>query len=121
MTHSPTSSGPPHHTPTTCWCCGRRAFGIGIGEFGRRGDGDPKFLCEACIPLIEHIKAVVRFDEYEQNAIHATIEAVGPLIEKFGTDLAEWDADQVEEFVTAIILGFGHSIREQVREREIPF
>jgi hypothetical protein len=121
MTHEPTSSGPPHHVPTTCYACGRRAHGIGFGTFGRDGKGDPHFLCENCIPLMAQIKATTRWDAFEQRALEATIEMVGPIIETNGPDLSEWTAEQVEEFVGAVILSFGTSIREQVRSGSVPF
>lgn len=117
MPHDPTSVGP-NFTPTTCWCCGRHATGIGIGQPSR---GEPKWLCEFCIPLIAHIRAVKRFDVYEQRAVTYAIDNVGPLVEKFGVDLSEWSEEQRTEFATEIILGFGHSIREQVRMQEVPF
>lgn len=119
--HDPTSTGAPHHSPTTCWLCSRRATGIGVGSFGWNGKGDPHFLCENCIPLIEHIRTTTNFDRYETDAIQATIGMAGPLIEKFGTDLSDWSEDQVTEFVAAIILGFGTSIRQQVRDLEVPY
>jgi hypothetical protein len=123
MTHAPTSSGPPLHVPTTCWCCGRRANGAGIGEFpsARHPKADPKFLCDLCIPLAAQIRASLKFDHYERAAIEAAIESVGPLIGEYGTDLAEWTDDQRKDFVTQIILFFGASIREQVKNKEVPF
>lgn len=121
MPHDPTSSGPPSHIPTVCYCCGRRAYGIGMESFGRNGKQDPNFLCENCIPLMAQIKATTRWDVIEQNAITATIDQVGPIIEANGSDLSEWTAEQVEEFIGAVILGFGTSIREQVRTGSVPF
>lgn len=121
MTHTPTSSGPPSHTPTVCYCCGRRAHGIGMEGFGRDGKGDPHFLCELCIMIMDQIKSVRSFDIYENNAIDAAIEGVGPTIEAFGSDLGEWDEGQRRQFVMEIILGFGDSIRNQVKAGEVPF
>lgn len=119
MTHEPTSSGPPHHTPTVCYCCGRRAAGIGIGTFGR--GQDPKWLCELCIPLLEQIRSAQRFDEYENAAIDMTIEAVGPSIEANGPDLSQWNESQVRQFVVDVIMSFGEAIRTQIREKAVPF
>lgn len=121
MTHAPTSSGPPNHTPTVCFCCGRRAHGIGIGDFGRDGKGDPKWLCQLCIPLIDQIRSAQRFDIYENNAIDMTIEAVGPSIEANGSDLGSWNESQVRQFVVDIVMGFGDAIRKQIRTKEVPF
>jgi len=121
VTHTPTTNGPPLHKPTTCFCCGRHATGIGLEGFGWNGDGDPHYICQQCAPLIQQIKATMRFDVYEDNAVQAAIEAVGPLIERNGSDLADWSEQQVTEFVTSVILEFGSSIRKQVREGEVPF
>lgn len=119
--HDPTSTGAPHHTPTTCWVCGRHATGIGLEGFGRNGDRDPHWLCQQCVPLIEQIRSTTRFDVYEERALDATIEAVGPLVERNGSDLAAWQYEQVREFVASVVLEFGNSIRGQVREGEVPF
>lgn len=121
MPHNPTSSGPPLHTPTTCWCCGRHATGIGMDGFGRDGRGDPRWLCDLCVPLMHQIRAARTFDTYEENAVTATILGVGDLVAEWGSDLAEWEEAQVRQFVTEIILGFGDAIREQVRSTEVPF
>ena len=118
MTHAPTSTGAPHHVPTTCFCCGRRATGIGFGDFAK---GDPHWLCQQCIPLLEQIRSARRFDVYENAAIDMTIETVGPLIESYGSDLSEWTESQVRQFIMEVILGFGDAIRTQVREQEVPF
>ena len=119
MTHAPTSTGAPHHIPTTCFCCGRRATGIGFGDLG--AGKDPHWLCAQCIPLLEQIRSARRFDHYENAAIDMTIEAVGPSIEANGSDLGEWNESQVRQFVVDVIMHFGDAIRTQVREQEIPF
>lgn len=121
MPHNPTSTGAPLHTPTTCWCCGRHATGIGMEGFGRDGKQDPRWVCELCAPLIEQIRAARSFDVYEENAVAATILGVGELIEEYGPDLGAWTEAQVQQFVMQIILGFGDAIREQVRSTEVPF
>lgn len=90
-------------------------------KFGWDGKGDPNFLCENCIPLMAQIKATTRWDVFEQNAIAATIDAVGPLVEEFGTDLSGWSEAQVEEFIGSVILSFGTAIREQVKTGSVPF
>lgn len=89
--------------------------------FGRDGTKDPHWLCENCIPLMAQIRATTRWDLFEQNAITATIESVGPLIGEFGTDLGEWTEPQIEEFIGAVILNFGTAIREQVKSGSVPF
>jgi hypothetical protein len=117
MTHAPTSTGAPHHVPTTCFCCGRRATGIGFGDFKT----DPHWLCQQCIPLLEQIRSARRFDVYENSAIDMTIEAVGPSIEANGADLSEWTESQVRQFIVDVIMHFGDAIRTQVRTHEVPF
>lgn len=121
MTHTPTSTGKPNHTPTTCFVCGRRATSIGMEGFGWNGDHDPHWICEACIPLLQQIKAVRSWDVYEQNAIAAAVDGVGDMVERFGADLSAWSEEQAHEFAGSIILGFGDSIRKQVKESEVPF
>lgn len=121
--HEPTCGPAPAYTPTTCWLCGRRAEAIGIGKFPteRHPHNDPHFLCTHCLPLVSQLKATVRFDTYESNAIDAVIEKMGPVVENNGTDLSDWSEDQVRDFVVEIILGFGDAIREQVRASGVPF
>lgn len=121
MPHNPTSSGPPNHTPMTCWCCGRRATGIGMDQFGRDQLGDPRWLCELCVPLMEQIRAAQRFDVYENHAIDIAIETVGPRIEEYGADLGGWNESQVRQFVMEVIMAFGDGIRKQVRSGAVPF
>lgn len=121
MPHDPTSSGPPHHLPMTCWCCGRRATGIGMDQFGRDQLGDPRWLCEMCVPLMEQIRAARHFDIYEDRAVDMAIDSVGPLIGEYGPDLSEWNESQRRQFVMEIVLGFGDAVRKQVREQAVPF
>lgn len=48
-----------HHTsanPETCHVCGRRAHGVATGP---RGD---RWLCAECIPLLEYVKDIRRWD-----------------------------------------------------------
>ena len=119
MTHEPTHTPMPEMIPTCCFLCGRRANGLGIGRM--REHGDLRFVCDECGLLAAQIKAIRRFDHYEQLAVTEVVEKVGPMLEDFGTDLGNWTSEQAEAFVVAIILGFGDSIRTLVREREVPF
>jgi hypothetical protein len=118
MTHEPTSIGP-NHTPATCYLCGRHAVGLGLGS--ARNSDDPRWLCALCAMLCDQIRAVSKFDTYEDNALGKAIDMVGHLVERNGSDLADWSERQVREFVTMLILSFGEAIREQVRTKEVPF
>jgi len=115
--HDPTVD-PDSGSPTTCWCCGRHAVGVGVGQPSR---GDPHYLCEHCLPLIAQIKATTKFDEYERVAIEQAVEALGPLIDQFGPDLSEWNEQQATALVVEAILAFGTAIRQQVKDRSLPF
>lgn len=119
MTFTPSHAGAPSYTPACCFVCGRRAEGLGMG-FRSRGD-DPKWLCEECIELGSIISKVKRFDVFEDRALSAVIEKVGPLVEQFGSDLGEWDMDQVEEFVASVVMGFGNCLRDEIKKSEAPF
>lgn len=121
--HEPTCGPAPEFVPSTCWLCGRRAGPLGIGKFpsDRNPKADPRFLCEHCVPLAQQLRSTTSFDTYEHNAIQVVIERLGPVVEANGTDLGEWSAEQVEDFVVQVILGFGTAIREQVRDKVVPF
>lgn len=119
MTQTPTHTKPGFE-PTTCYLCGRHASFQGVGSTSK-GDRDLHLLCDHCVPLARQIRATMKFDVYEENAVQDTIEGVGPLVMRFGPDITEWTAEQRTEFATQIILGFGTSIRRQVREQVVPF
>ena len=103
-----------------CLVCGRHATGLGLGTTARDRK-DPRWLCEMCIPLVEHIRSIQKFDMYEHNAVTEAVEAVGPLVQRNGADLSQWDEEQVEEFAREIWLQCGASIRRQVKDKEVPF
>lgn len=105
-----------HGDPTTCHVCGLRATGIGIGT----PESDPRFLCPECVTLIERIKEVRRFDPYELMAREGGMEAAAPLVEEFGSDLAEWDETQVLRFVGVVWRGCADRLHKVLREG-IPF
>ncbi|SFB52490.1 hypothetical protein SAMN03159496_04655 [Rhizobium sp. NFR07] len=113
MTFQPTKVG---DTPAVCNCCGRHAIGIGIGD-GK----EPRYLCQECVILIEQLKRVRRFDPYELEARMGGMEAAGPLVDEFGSDLAEWSEEQVLIFCAAIWKGCADKLREVIRKGEAPF
>jgi hypothetical protein len=104
--------------PSACHCCGRHAVGLGIGDPGR---GDPKYLCEECVLLVEQIKSIRGWNAYERAAVTKAVENVGAFLEKHGTDLGEWDEQTAEDFVRAIWLSCADGLRAVVRDREVPF
>ena len=114
MTFSPTQID---QTPAVCFCCGREATGIGLGA-ASRANTDPRWLCEACVAEGRVLFDAARRDlrPYERQAVTRAMEAVGPLVEANGSDLAEWDETQVEAFISAIWRACGDGLREAVRE-----
>lgn len=108
------------HTPAVCGCCGKHAVGIGIGQF-KRGDEDPRYLCGECVLIAEYIKQVRNWDAYETQAVHGGVDAAGPLVEQFGTDLSEWDEGQVRQFCATVWRGCADRLRELIRNGSAPF
>lgn len=124
MTFTPTHAGDVTRTPTNCLVCGRVPLPAGIGD-PERGR-DPKYLCEDCITLAYEIKQMAAkprdFDAYEVKAVEDAGERGGDYLDSIGkTDLASLDPDQWGEFLTAVIAGFGASLRRQIVERRAPF
>lgn len=113
MTFLPSAVG---DTPAICNCCGRHAIGIGVGDAK-----EPRYLCHECVLLIEQIKRVRRFDPYELEARLGGLEAAEPLVDEFGSDLAEWSEEQVLMFCGAIWKGCADRLREVIRKGEAPF
>lgn len=121
MTFLPTHTPAPDRDPTTCFCCGRHAEPYGVGAAGRNGQGDLKYLCALCLPLAEYIKGIMHFDHYENEAVDAAIEFVGPHIERNGPDITEWEMNDIRAFVADVIMSFGASLREQIVKKDAPF
>lgn len=102
--------------PAVCHCCGMEATGIGVGA-ASRNNPDPRWLCEDCIANGGMIRATKRgLTAYEKAAVARAVDAVGPMVETNGTDLADWDAAQVEEFVGAIWQACGRELRAVIQE-----
>lgn len=57
-----------------------------------------------------------KFSLYERQAIERAVDAVGPFLDRHGTDLAEWEGDTAEEFVRAIWQACGDELRSVIRE-----
>ena len=105
--------------PTSCHICGFRAEGIGLGLVGR--DKDPQWVCAPCSLLIEDIRKVKRMDAYELKAREGGMDAAGPLVEEYGSDLAEWEEEQVLMFVGTVWKGCAERLRELIRGNHAPF
>jgi len=108
-----------NHDPADCWWCGQRATGIGIG-FTTARDTDPRWLCMDCAPLAEDIRRVKRPDAYKLKARAGGMDAAGPLVEEWGTDLGEWSEEQVLMFCGRIWDGCAAELRRLIRT-EAPF
>lgn len=111
-----------HGSPTLCYyCCVRRANGVGIG-YQHKGDKDPKFLCTECMPLLDIIKSIRRFDTYELKAIDGAVDAVGDFIAERGngTDLQYFDELDQRMLCKRVVVAFGDELRRLLRS-EAPF
>lgn len=110
-----------NNTPAVCFCCGKHASGIGIGDLRRPAD-DPRFLCQECLLVVEQIKQVRRFDPYELQALDGGIDAVGTYLEQVGkTDLADMSEEEARMVVKAAWQGSADRLRDLVRKGEVPF
>ena len=105
------------HEPADCHVCGRHAIGVG---FSQRGV-DNKWLCAECVDILEHIHSRRRFDAYELKAREGGMEAAGPLVEEYGSDLAEWSEEQVLTFCGTVWRGCADRIRKLIKEGDAPF
>lgn len=114
MTFTPTQDD--SKNPTTCFTCGRHALGMGIGD----PRVDPKYLCEECSMMMRQIKSIRQFNTFEKAAVAYAVDAVGPFIKRYGSDLAEWEEEAAEEFIQAIWVACGDGLRRAVAE-EVPF
>lgn len=109
----------PHvNDPADCFVCKRRAVGVGAGNPG----GNPRWICEDCIPHISEIRLVRNFDPYENRARADAGEKAGELLDAWGkTDLADLTTEQWLTFLKTVISEFGESLRRQVAEMRAPF
>lgn len=104
--------------PTACHCCGRYATGVGIGDPSR---GDPKYLCEECLLLLDTVKSIRAWSPLERAAIARAVDAVTPFVRQYGSDLAEWEEEAAEDFIRAIWGACADGLRAAIREKEVPF
>ena len=106
------------HDPADCHVCGRRAIGVGFSE---RRPEDNKYLCAECVPLLEYVKSVRRWDPYELKARHGGMEAAAPLVQEYGPDLSQWEEEQVLMFVGAVWRGCADEMRRLIKTDSAPF
>jgi len=103
--------------PTTCYACARHAHGAGIGN----PQQDPRYLCGECLLMLDTIKSIRVWSPLERAAVSRAVDAVTPFVHRFGSDLAEWEEENAEEFIRAIWGACADGLRAVIREREIPF
>lgn len=108
------------HDPADCWVCSRHAIGVGVGLTNPR-DKDPKWLCKECIMAIDDLTRIRRPSAYELKAREGGMDAAAPLVEQYGSDLAEWSEEQVLMFVGTVWRGCADRMRELVRDGAVPF
>jgi len=105
-------------TPTTCYCCGRRAWGIGAGDIKT----EPKWLCKEDFVLIKELRDIKRLDVYELQALDGGVDAVGEYLQTIGiTDLAAMDELNARMLVKAAWQGSAARLRQLLLENEAPF
>lgn len=103
--------------PTTCFCCGMRAVGIGISNAS-----DPQYLCKRCLVAIDDYKKIRRLDDYELKALDGGVDAIGDWIAEHGvTDLAHFDELMQRMLVKHAWEGCASRLRKLISEGEAPF
>ncbi len=108
------------HDPSSCAVCQRHAIGVGL-EPARKGE-EPRYLCAACMDIVEYIHNTRRFDPYELKALDGAVDAVGDYISSIDgkTELADYDELEQRMLCKAAVQGFGDRLRKVIRE-EAPF
>ncbi len=103
------------HDPSSCAVCQRHAIGVGL-EPARKGES-PRYLCAACMDIVEHIAATRRFDPYELKALDGADDNAGEYCSTLGkTDMAEMDELERRMLWKAAVQGFGERLRKVIRE-----
>lgn len=108
---------PPMEEPADCWLCHRHAEGLGVGT-----PQQPKWLCKECLVMADDIRRARRLDAFEVLALTDAGADGGAYLDSLGkTDLAELTEHEFRDFVRKVVLGFGASLRQQIREGRAPF
>jgi hypothetical protein len=105
-----------NHTPADCTFCGQRAIGVGLSA-----KPPHQWICAPCSLLLEDFRKIKRIDAYQLRARQGGMEAAGPLVDEWGSDLAEWSEEQVLQFVGRVWDGCALELRRLVRDAEAPF
>lgn len=101
-----------HHTsssPELCHVCGRRAHSVGVGT-------PTRWLCQECVPLLEYVKDVRRWDSYEHRALEQVDDATGDFAATHGTDMAAYDDETRAALWRLVVRSWGDGIRAGLRE-----
>lgn len=106
--------------PSACHICGRHAIGIGL-EPASKGQ-QPRWLCAECLPLVEYVKSIRRFDAYEIKASEMAGDIAGALLDGWAqSDLGLLSQEQWAVFCRTMCQAFGDSMRHLIRSGEAPF
>ncbi|MCO5077111.1 MULTISPECIES: DUF6511 domain-containing protein [unclassified Chelatococcus] len=72
--------------------------------------------------MADGIRSARRLDAFEVLALTDAGADGGAYLDGLGkTDLAELTEHEYREFVRKVVLGFGASLRQQIREKRAPF
>lgn len=104
------------HDPDVCRCCGRHAIGVAVGNPKR-----PDWLCAECLPYLEYVHNIRRWDAYETHALKAVDAATGEFAAEHGTDIAAYDELTRRGLWTCAIKAHQAEIRRLVRSDDAPF
>jgi len=85
-----------------------------------RPTGHPDRLCPFCLPWVEHIRSA-SVHQHQSAAIEFAIHHAGDHVQANGSDLAQWDDDQVRGFVKEIVDAYGAGLRAEIAKNEVPF
>lgn len=110
--------------PTVCHVCGRRAHGIGAGDFraDRQGNVEPRWLCTECILILDQIRSVRRLDIYETKALDGGVDAVGDYVMEIGkTELSEFTELEQRMLIKAAWQGTVARLRQLLEAGDAPF
>lgn len=108
---------PPMEEPADCSVCHRAAEGLGIGN-----DKNPRWLCKECLLLASDIRRCRSLNAFEVLALADAGADGGEYLDSLGrTDLADLTEHEYRDYVRKVVLGFGASLRKQIREGSAPF
>lgn len=108
--------------PIICCVCRRASYGLGHAARGRK----PIWICDnvACIKAGAKVYRMTEkeFTGHELFARRKAGDAGGQYLDGIGkTDLATLSDEEFLAFITAVIEGFGTSMRQRILGDEAPF